>query len=58
MQTAVMAQDVAPAEPTAMALFIQKWLGGATVGLGAPIEQVSDPAIGWPSEDTTRQVTT
>ena len=32
--------------------------GGTTVSLGAPIENVSDPLIGCPSADTTRQVTT
>ena len=28
--------------------------GGTTVSLGAPIENVSDPAIGCPSAETTR----
>ena len=32
--------------------------GGTTVSLAAPIENVSDPLIGWPSADTTRQATT
>ena len=32
--------------------------GATTFSLGAPIENVSDPLIGWPSADTTRHATT